>query len=194
MSEKRRKLEPAPQVHGPAGRIVLSELSFPAIHFQPFSSHVVRKRPTPLEDGPGETLQLHNAEAGFLPDRHLKRFHSWMRQGGAGWGVTDRSQEGGRSFHFCSSKFLRGLDCSYSKTLNGIDRGCFTPFRVTHEVYGKCTCFCTQFWEGKVYVCQYMWHVGIFFFLRIFTYIDYSSHLSVIYLSAEAEVKRQLCA
>lgn len=27
----------------------------------------------------GETLQLHNAEAGFLPDRHLKRFHSWMR-------------------------------------------------------------------------------------------------------------------
>lgn len=24
-------------------------------------------------------LQLHNAEAGFLPDRHLKRFHSWMR-------------------------------------------------------------------------------------------------------------------
>lgn len=57
----------------------------------------------------------------------------------AGWGVTDRSQEGGRSFHFCSSKFLRGLDSSYLKTLNGIDRGCFTLFYVTREQnHGKC--------------------------------------------------------
>ncbi len=55
--------------------------------------------------------------------------------GGAVWGggVIDRSQEGGRSFHFFSSKFVRGLESSYFKTLNGIDcdkEGCFTFFMI----------------------------------------------------------------
>lgn len=50
-----------------------------------------------------------------------------------GRGVVDRSQEGGRSFHFFSSKFVRGLESSYFKTLNGIDcdkGGCFTFFMI----------------------------------------------------------------